>query len=116
MNYLIIINDGPYGTEKPYNALRLAMSLQKNHNAKINIALLGDGVINAFSGQDTPEGYYNIERMLKAVLAKKGKVILCTTCMNARGMKAEFLLRGAEKSSLDEIARLTEEADKVLVF
>ncbi len=28
---LIIINDAPYGTEKAYNALRLAMTLQKKH-------------------------------------------------------------------------------------
>ncbi len=26
---LIVINDGPYGSERPYNALRLAMKLVK---------------------------------------------------------------------------------------
>ncbi len=31
MKVLIIINDAPYGTEKAYNALRLAMALQKEH-------------------------------------------------------------------------------------
>lgn len=117
MNYLIMLNDGPYGTEKPYNALRIAMSLQKNFNAKVTIALMGDGVINAVSGQDTPQGYYNIERMLKSIIVKKGRVILCTTCMNARGMSGDGLVRGAEKSSTDEVARvIEEEAEKVLVF
>jgi len=29
MDYLFIINDGPYGSERAYNALRLAMNLQK---------------------------------------------------------------------------------------
>ena len=29
MNYLYIINDGPYGNERPYNALRLALNLVK---------------------------------------------------------------------------------------
>ena len=29
MKVLIIINDAPYGTEKAYNALRVAMQLQK---------------------------------------------------------------------------------------
>ena len=28
-NYLFIINDAPYGNERPYNALRLAMNLLK---------------------------------------------------------------------------------------
>jgi len=27
MKYLFIINDGPYGNERPYNALRLALNL-----------------------------------------------------------------------------------------
>lgn len=31
MKVLIIINDAPYGTEKAYNALRMAMTLQKEH-------------------------------------------------------------------------------------
>jgi uncharacterized protein involved in oxidation of intracellular sulfur len=28
---LILINDAPYGTEKSYNALRLAMQIQKDY-------------------------------------------------------------------------------------
>ncbi len=28
----IIINDAPYGIEKAYNALRMAKTLQKEHN------------------------------------------------------------------------------------
>jgi len=76
MQYLLIINDGPYGSERSYNALRLAMNLQKETQADIILGLMGDGVVNAIKGQDTPQGFYNIERMLKAVMAKKGKVKL----------------------------------------
>jgi hypothetical protein len=28
-NYLLIVNDAPYGNERPYNALRLALNLVK---------------------------------------------------------------------------------------
>jgi uncharacterized protein involved in oxidation of intracellular sulfur len=73
---LFIVNDGPYGTEKAYNALRLAMSLQKEVEAEVTVSLIGDGVVNAIAGQNTSNGYYNIERMLKAVLSKKGRVKL----------------------------------------
>ncbi len=76
MCYLFIINDGPYGSERAYNALRLAMSLQKETQADLTVSMVGDGVVNALKGQKTPDGYYNIERMLKAVMAKKGKVKL----------------------------------------
>jgi uncharacterized protein involved in oxidation of intracellular sulfur len=67
-NYLIVINDGPYGNERPYNALRLAMNLAKREGTRVRVFLLGDGVQCAVKGQDTPQGYYNIERMLGSVL------------------------------------------------
>jgi uncharacterized protein involved in oxidation of intracellular sulfur len=67
-NYLLIINDGPYGNERPYNALRLAMNLAKREGTHVRVFLLGDGVQCAVRGQDTPQGYYNIERMLGSVL------------------------------------------------
>jgi uncharacterized protein involved in oxidation of intracellular sulfur len=71
--YLIIINDAPYGNERPYNALRLAMNLIKRDNMEIKVFLTADGISCARKGQKTPEGYYNIERMVKSV-AKRGKV------------------------------------------
>jgi len=77
MSYLMIINDGPYGNERAYNALRLAMSLQKkSKEIDLIISMVGDGVVNAIQGQNTPSGYYNIGSMLKSILSKKGKVKL----------------------------------------
>jgi uncharacterized protein involved in oxidation of intracellular sulfur len=67
-NYLLVINDGPYGNERPYNALRLAMNLAKREGTHVRVFLMGDGVQCAVKGQDTPQGYYNIERMLGSVL------------------------------------------------
>ncbi len=71
--YLFIVNDGPYGNERPFNALRLAMNLAKRDDIQVNVFMTGDGVTCARKGQNTPDGYYNIERMVKAV-ALKGKV------------------------------------------
>jgi uncharacterized protein involved in oxidation of intracellular sulfur len=71
--YLVIINDSPYGNERPYNGLRLAYNLAKRAGSEVRVYLIGDGVNCAIAGQKTPEGYYNIERMVKA-LAKRGKV------------------------------------------
>jgi uncharacterized protein involved in oxidation of intracellular sulfur len=67
-NYLLVINDSPYGNERPYNALRLAINLAKREATHVRVFLLGDGVQCAVKGQDTPQGYYNIERMLGSVL------------------------------------------------
>jgi uncharacterized protein involved in oxidation of intracellular sulfur len=71
--YLFIINDAPYGNERPYNALRLAYNLVKRDVVEVRVFLTGDGVFCARKGQKTPDGYYNIERMIKA-LASRGKV------------------------------------------
>ncbi len=73
MNYLFIINDGPYGNERPYNALRLALDLIKREGVSIRVFLLGDGVQCAIAHQNTPEGYYNIGQMPKSI-ARRGEV------------------------------------------
>jgi uncharacterized protein involved in oxidation of intracellular sulfur len=115
MKSLFIINDPPYGTERAYNALRLAHALAKKDSA-INVFLMADAVLAAKGGQRTPEGFNNIERMVKRVLAAKGRVLLCGTCMDARGLTDSELMEGARRSIMDELAAATIEADKVLVF
>ena len=114
---LFIVNDPPYGTERVYNALRLAQALLKKQPAmEISVFLIADAVLAAKSQQKTPEGYYNIERMLKRVIAGKAVVLLCGTCMDARGIADIELVEGARRSTMDELATATIDADKVLVF
>jgi uncharacterized protein involved in oxidation of intracellular sulfur len=67
-------------------------------------------------GQKTPDSYYNVERMLKRVLTGKGEVLLCGTCMDARGLTEAEIMTGARRSSMDELAAATIAADKVLAF
>src|SRR5579859_780290 len=115
---LFVINDAPYGSERMYNALRLAHALAKKEPiVEVAIFLMADAVIAAKAGQKTPDGYYNIERMLKRVLAGGGgQVLLCGTCMDARGLDESALVTGARRSTMEELAASTLEADKVLVF
>jgi len=115
---LIIINDAPYGTEKAYNALRMAMTLQKEHGetVEIKIFLLADAVICGLPNQQTPDGYYNIERMLKAVIQKGGEVKSCGGCSNARGINELPFMEGIKLSNMKEFAQWTVECDKVLTF
>ncbi len=71
--FLFIINNGPYGDERPFNALRLAMIIAKRDDTRVSVFMTGDGVACARKGQKTPEGYYNIEQMIKFI-ATRGKV------------------------------------------
>jgi uncharacterized protein involved in oxidation of intracellular sulfur len=114
MKTLIIINDPPYGTELLYNGFRLAHALIKAE-AEVTVFLMADAVLAAKSGQKTPDGYYNAERMVRRVVLK-GKVLLCGTCMDARGITDDEILQGAERSTMDALAAATIDADKVLVF
>lgn len=117
MKILIIINNAPYGTEKAYNAFRLAMQIQKDYEeSQIDIFLMGDAVFCAIPNQNTPGGYYNIERMLKSVVLKNGQIKICTSCVEARGLKEMKFVEGAILSSMKELTKLTIESNKVLTF
>jgi uncharacterized protein involved in oxidation of intracellular sulfur len=114
---LLILNDPPYGTERCFNALRLTHALmKKDAEANVTVFLMADAVIGAKAGQKTPEGYYSIELMLKRVLAGKGQALLCSACMDARGLTDAEIVPGAKRSSMDALAAAVLEADKVLVF
>ncbi len=113
---LFILNDPPYGTERSYNGLRLAGALAKQDDQQVRVFLMGDAAACAKAGQQTPNGYYNLERMLRAVTNRGGEIAVCGTCMDARGIAADELADGAARSTLDELAEWTLWADRVLVF
>ena len=116
MKVLFIINDPPYGTERCFNALRLALALlKKEEGTEISIFLMADAVLAAKAGQTTPDGYYNLEKMLKGVI-RQADVVLCGTCMDARGIGEGELVPGATRGTMPQLADLTLAADKVLVF
>ena len=117
MRILIIVNDPPYGTEKAYNALRLAMALQKEHEgASVRMFFMADGVVAALEGQETPQGYYNLGRMLRSVVKKGGVVALCGSCLDARGLQNAAFVEGCERGSMSQLASWTMEAERVLTF
>lgn len=113
---LFILNKAPYGQEESYNGLRLAGSLLGNKDIEVKVFLLGDGASCAKSGQKVPQGFYNIELMLKNVVRKGGLVGVCGTCMDARGILEQELIEGTHKSTLAELTEWTTDAQKVLVF
>lgn len=117
MNVLILLNDAPYGSEKAYNGLRLAMTLQKDHpSVQIRLFLMADAVTCALPQQATAQGYYNIERMMRSVVAKSGAIKACGTCADARGVRSVPLIEGVELSTMSDLAQWTIEADKVFTF
>ncbi|MBS3915616.1 MAG: DsrE family protein [Bacteroidetes bacterium] len=117
MKILLIINDAPYGTEKAYNAMRLANQLGKDHeNVEVRIFLMADAANCALANQNTPNGYYNIERMMKLALTKGAEIKICGSCAEARGLKNAQLIEGTKLSSMAELTNWVVDSDKTLVF
>jgi len=116
MKNLFILNDAPYGSERSYNALRLAGSLSRTAGEEVRVFLMGDAASCAKAGQKVPEGFYNLQLMLSRLLAAGSVVGVCGTCMDARGITDAELIEGARRSTLSELTAWTRWAEKVLVF
>jgi len=116
MKTLFILNDPPYGTERNYEALRLARNLLAKEKGEVRVFLMGDASACAKGGQKVPQGYYNVADMLGAVSRRGGAVGVCGTCLDARGIAETELIEAAHRGTLDEVTEWTAWADKVLVF
>ena len=111
-----ILQSPPYGDEKIWNGLRLAKALTVGAiRMKVNIFLLGDGVVAAKKGQKPPEGFYNLEKMLKEMIAQGSPVVACRTCVGARGLTEADLIDGVRiGTTTGDLARWVKESQKVL--
>lgn len=116
MKTLFILNDPPYGTERCYNALRLAGAVAKREGHEVRVFLMGDAAACAKAGQTVPQGFYNLNRMLRMVAQHRGEIGVCGSCMDARGLQDAELVEGTRRSSLEELTDWTLWADRVLVF
>lgn len=117
MKVLLIINEPPYGSERAWNALRLATALQQEvPDTQIRLFLLSDGVYSALPEHHRPEGSYNIGQMLTSLIASGAEVLACVTCIDQRGLWNAKLIEGVKLGSMVELAHWTAESDKVLVF
>lgn len=100
----------------PYNGLRLAGALLKREGEEVRVFLIGDAASCAKAGQKVPQGYYNLELMLNAVVKRGGDIGVCGTCLDARGIAAGDLAAGTHRSSMDQLTDWTQWADKTIVF
>lgn len=113
---LFILNDAPYGTERSYNALRLAGSLSKRDGEEVKVFLIGDASSCAKQNQKVPTGYYNVEVMLRNVGRHGGEIGVCGSCMDARGIDDSELMDTSRRSSLDELTNWMQWAERTAVF
>ena len=116
MKTLVICNDPPYGSERSWNGLRLAGSLARRDGVEVRVFLMGDAVGCAVAGQKVPDGYYHLDRMLEGAARHGADFGCCGTCLDARGITDEALVKGAHRSTLEELTDWTIWAEKVVSF
>ncbi len=106
MKYLVIINGND--PETIWNALRFGSAvLSRGHEA--SAFLLGAAVEIERLGNER----FDVGKLLLRFDELGGVVLSCTTCLRLRKMDAAPV---CPMSTMDDLARLTEEADRVLTF
>jgi uncharacterized protein involved in oxidation of intracellular sulfur len=113
---LIIINDAPYGTEKPWNALRLAKALI-TEKLSVSVCLVGDGVSIAKKDQKPPKGFYNLGMMLEELILLGAEAKACRTCTDARGLTESDLISNITVGGfMTYVAKEAAKGSKILSF
>jgi uncharacterized protein involved in oxidation of intracellular sulfur len=113
----IVINGAPYGDEKVWNALRLARALVSAAiKMRVSIFLVGDAVVAAKKGQQTPDGFPNLEKMLWELIENGVDVVACSTCTSARGLAYEDVIEGVQIGNIMQLAHWLKESQGVLSF
>lgn len=115
MSVLLVVNTPPYGSEGPYNALRLAdaLALRDEH---VEVFLMGDGVHTARAGQDPRGAQASLEQMVVDLLEKGVDLLCCGTCCTTRGLDEDDLLPGVRVGTIHDLAGAVARCDKVASF
>ena len=115
MSVAVLINASPYGSELPYNALRLAHALELAEE-RVELLLMGDGVNTARRGQDPRAAHASLEALLTEIVDKGAGVTLCGTCCQTRGLQPADLVEGVTVGTIHDFARVVMRCEKVLSF
>ncbi len=117
MSVLIILNEGPYGGERAFSALRLCLAMRKQAlSPAVRLFLISDGVFCALRNQLRPEGSYNVEAMLAETMAAGVEVQACSTCLEHRGLATVGLIAGVAAGTIMGLADWVSQADRVVTF
>lgn len=114
MSIAVLVNASPYGSELPYNALRVAAALQQDE--QVELLFMGDGVTTARRGQDPRAAHASLEGLLVDLVEKGAEVTLCGTCCRTRGLQETDLVDGVVIGTIHDISRVLRHCDKVISF
>jgi uncharacterized protein involved in oxidation of intracellular sulfur len=82
----------------------------------VRVFFIGDGSWCATAQEKPANASYDFGWMFQRLSASTPHIGVCGTCMEQRGIAAEHLLEGARQSTLDELARWTADAERIITF
>ena len=104
MKIQFILNDPPYGTERGYNALRLANALAKKDTAiAVTVFLMADAVSDAKKGQKTPDGLLQHRAHAETFCSGTHRFCSAAPAWMRAGLPTPRC-EGARRSTMDELA------------
>jgi uncharacterized protein involved in oxidation of intracellular sulfur len=117
VKHLIVLNDPPHGTDRSQNGLRMAHLRERNDpEAEITVFPTADAVPCGKAGRKTQDGFHSIEHTIRRFPSAGGRVLMCGSCRNARGMTENDMRQRPTHSTMDDLARAPLAAGKVLAF
>ena len=116
------VSGAPYGSESFYNAMRFVLAaLSEGH--EVNVFLLGDAVVAAREGQNTPEfpgllegAMPNAGELLKSAFKMGAKVKACGVCCKQRAVIPEDMIEGCSIGSMKDLVNWIVSSDKNVDF
>ncbi|PIQ90128.1 MAG: hypothetical protein COV71_06185 [Candidatus Omnitrophica bacterium CG11_big_fil_rev_8_21_14_0_20_41_12] len=112
----VILNEGP-NTMRSWNGLRLTGGLL-DVNLQAEVVLFDESVFCAKKSQNPPEDLkgLNLSQKLSELIKLGVKVLVCGSCCQARGVKSEELVDGAQICCLTDVANAIKTSRQTLVF
>ena len=112
---LIILSHSPFDGDTTWNALRLATTLCAQ-GAAVRLFVMNDATDLVRQGA-TPEGAeFDLPAMLRAILARGGRVKVCTTCVTRCGMHSGDVMPEVVMGTMPDLGAWVIESDRVVTF
>lgn len=112
---LIILSHAPFDGDATWNALRLAGAVADG-GATVRLFVMNDATDLVRRGA-MPEGAeFDLQAMLRGLLARGARLKVCTTCVNRCGMQHGDVLPEAPLSTMADLADWVLTSDRVVTF
>ena len=110
---LLVLSHAPFEGDVTWNALRLAGALA-GRKVPVRIFVMNDAIDLVRQGA-MPEGAeFDLQAMLRELLARGARIKICTTCVTRCGLHSGDLLPEAILSSMADLAAWVVESDRVV--